>query len=198
MKKLVISSLIMGLSGFLLVSFTPVEKRSILGDIPIPFSIGGDKKKDKKKHKHHDNGHHHGKKKGNSIQLNIDLGKDGKSGLRIKDKHGRKGKHGNHGHDNVVIVFDHPTGHQRADKARKKHKKYKPKKEKETHDHIKIIIVRNDFLYIETGDKISLAKKRNHEKYKGGMISRKNYDDNVLFIGLCEKRRASIKIKMKV
>lgn len=196
MKKLAISSVIIGLTGFLFVSFTIIEKPSILGDIPIPFSKDGAKKKKKDKHHGHDHGHghHHGKKDGNSIQINIDLGKDGKSGFNLKDKHGRKRKHG---HDGVVVVFSHPCGHERAEKAKHKHKKYKPKKEKETHDHIKIIIVRNDFLFVETGDKISRARKRNDEKYKAGSISQSVFNNNVHFINTCEKRRATLEIKMK-
>ena len=146
-----------------------------------------------RKKKKHD--HHHGHNHGSSININIDTRK---MEIQPKGKHNHKikGKHGHHG-ANVTIHFEHELGNERAEKARKKHHKFKPKKEKEAHTEIKIIMKRNHFLVNETHDKIELARKKNKKKRDAGSISVTVFNNNIRFLDSCEERRTALKIKVK-
>lgn len=147
----------------------------------------------KNKHDHHlTNGHNDN----SSLTINIDLGKDLRLESNQKDNHNGN----NHKKGNKHSYNNHPShfGQHRAYEARNKHKHFKPKKEKEAYEGIQLIITRNNFLLIETSNKITLARQRNKSKRDSGAITLLMYNNNVRLIDSCEKRRATMELSLNI
>lgn len=162
---------------------------------------GHDKKNDdhddddhhKNKHDHHSNNGHHDN---GSLTIKVDLGKELRLESNQNDNHKGKG----HGKGNKHSYDNHPShyGQHRAYEARNKHKHFKPKKEREAYEGIQLIITRNNFLLIETSNKITLARQRNEAKRDSGGITLVMYNNNLRLIDSCEKRRATMELRMEI
>lgn len=147
----------------------------------------------KNKHDHHSNNGH---SDNGSLTIKVDLGKELRLETNQNDNHKGKG----HGKGNKHAYDNHPSdfGQHRAYEARNKHKHFRPKKEKEAYEGIQLIITRNNFLLIETSNKITLARQRNEAKRESGGITLVMYNNNLRLIDSYEKRRATIELRMEL
>lgn len=155
----------------------------------------GDKHHDNHDDKHHDK-HYNGGHNNGSVSIKVDLGKELKVESHQGDNHKGKG-HGN-GKGNKHSYYGHPSdfGQHRAYEARNKHKHFKPKKEKEAYEGIQIIITRNNFLLIETSNKIILARQRNQARRDSGDITIVMYNNNLRLIDSFDERRATMELRL--
>jgi hypothetical protein len=87
-------------------------------------------------------------------------------------------------------------GYWRSMEAKKKHKKYHPVYEYQAVEGFNFIIVRNNFLYTETDNKIKLVRFRLAEKRKAGQITVVEYDNSMRSVMVLEQRRAGLEVNL--
>jgi hypothetical protein len=100
---------------------------------------------------------------------------------------------------NISGVYSEDNyGYWRSREAKNKHKNYHPKSEYQAVEGFTFIIVRNNFLYNETDNKIRLVRSLLYEKRKSGHISDGEYNHTIKAIEDLEERREGLEINFNL
>lgn len=157
-------------------------------------------------------GHGKAKKHDNSIRINPSKkgdkmsyrqGAKGQS-QKIKIGKGHKVKYGKNHPNFGYLYINSPVryygyknyGQYRSEQARKKHKKYHPVYEYQAVEGFNFIVVRNNYLYSETQNKIVLVRRDLARKKNAGLITVIEYDNSMQRVYVLEKRRASLELNI--
>jgi len=133
--------------------------------------------------------------KGKGSNYKYDKGHNGSKG---NNKHYDKG-HVNYGYIyvNRPGYYSHKNyGQWRSQQAKMKHKNYHPVYEYRAVEGFNFIIVRNNFLYRETRDKIVLVRSGLLRQRNAGVITLVQYNTTMQRVYVLEQRRAALEINI--
>ncbi len=124
--------------------------------------------------------------------------------------HGKKGK--GHmvkyakGHPNFGYLYINTPGYYsyrnygqyRSHQAKMKHKKYRPVYEYQAVEGFNLIVVRNNFLFSETKNKIVLVREGLTRQRNEGIITVVEYDTAMERVYVLEQRRAAVEVNINL
>lgn len=100
---------------------------------------------------------------------------------------------------NTPGFYSHSNyGHYRSQHAKNKHKHYHPVYEYQAVEGFNFIIVRNNFLFRETENKIVLVRSRLLEQKRAGVITVVEYDHSMQRVYLLEQRRVAVEVNISL